>query len=91
MELTSEKGSTVTRLVICLALAWGLYFGGNWLCTHQDIPLWERYHPWLEENKVQAIAVMAAVLFGVSLLLCPLEGEELDCPSEDIFEPCEPI
>ena len=91
MEMTSEKSATVTRLAICLVLAFALYFGGTWLCAHRDIPLWENYHPWLEENKIQAIAVMAAVLFGVSLFLFPLESEEETCPEADVFEPCEPI
>ncbi len=91
MELASEKSGTITRLAICLVVASALYFGGIWLCGHRDIPLWETHRPWLEENKVQAIAVMAAVLFGVSLFLAPLEEEGETCPVEEIFEPCEPI
>lgn len=93
MELKSEKGETLTRLVICLVLSSLLYLGGEWLCSAHKIPLWEEYHPWLEDNKVQAIAVLTAVLFGLSLLVLPLaDGEEgEDCIQEDIFQPCEPI
>lgn len=90
MKLKSEGRETVTRLAICLVLAVLLYLGGEWLCSTHEIPLWETYHPWLEENKIQAIAVMTAVIFGLSLLVLPLEkvAEEV---CEELFEPCEPI
>lgn len=40
--------------------------------------------PWLEEHKVQAIAITAAILFGLSLLLFPPEegGAEPAAPEE---------
>ena len=48
------------------------------------VPPLEPYRPWLEEHKVQAIAITAAILFGLSLLLFPPEegGAEPAAPEE---------
>lgn len=74
MELESKDGKqqTVTRLVLCVALAVGLY------AVAGKLPALEPYRPWLEAHKVQAIAVAAAVLFGVSLAVFPLPDREED-------------
>ena len=94
-----EKQSTVTRLAVCVALALAIYFGGERLWTSLKLPFWEKYRPWLEENKIQAIAVVAGVLFAVSLAVFPLKkGEDTPpppfCPPEEggpeDFIPCEP-
>ena len=91
-----EKQAAVVRLAVCVALALALYFGGERLCTSPKLPLWEKYRPWLEENKLQAIAVAAGVLFGVSLALFPLKQAGEDpvppfCPpGPEGYEPCEP-
>lgn len=75
MEFKLDKQKTVTRLAVCVIAAVVLYvalnkFGGK-------IPQLAPYLPWLEENKVQAIAIAAAVLFGASMMLLPLE----ECPA----------
>lgn len=62
MELGQDKQQTITRLAICVVIAVMLYaaldkLGGG-------IPKLAPYKPWLEQNKVQAIAIAAAVLFG---------------------------
>ena len=98
-----EKQETVTRLAICVVVALMIYFGGERLCASMKLPLWEKYRPWLEQNKIQAIAIVAAVLFGVSLAVFPLKrggGEgpgfipgEAECeppgPPDGDYEPCE--
>lgn len=93
MEEIHHKGETILRLGVCLTLSLALYYGGEKLCTAQEIPLWERHRPWLEENRVQAIATLTALLFGISLVALPSKKEE-DCPPEDFipyedYQPCE--
>lgn len=90
MDQKPDKQNTLARLALCVLLAAGLYaaldkFGGN-------LPQLAPHRPWLEEHKVQAIAIAAAVLFGVSLVLFPLDGEELPAPPPpDPEEPCDPF
>lgn len=85
MEL-GEKRETITRLAICVVIALVLYWGGKKLCAGKEFPLLEKYGPWLEENKIQAIAIAAAVLFGISLAVFPLKKGEAQppefCPPE---------
>ena len=72
MEAKPEKSQSITRLALCVLIAAGLYAGAG------KLPQLEPYRPWLEEHKIEAIAVAAAVLFGLSLALLPLaqgEGE----------------
>lgn len=90
MEKKPDKQKTITRLALCVLLAVGLYavldkFG-------EGIPQLAPHRPWLEGHKIQAIAVAAAVLFGVSALLFPLEDALADCPPEPEPEApcCEP-
>lgn len=71
---SQEKQEMVTRLAICVVAALILYYGGEKLCTAFQLPYWEQYRPWLEKNRIQAVAVVAAVLFGVSLAVLPLKG-----------------
>lgn len=84
------KGDTLIRLGICFGLSLALYYGGEKLCTAHEIPLWERHRPWLEENRVQSIATLTALLFGISLVLLPSQKEEEPEPLSD-YEPCDPI
>lgn len=77
-----EKQQTVTRLAICVVLALVIYFGGEKLCSAAKLPLWEKYGPWLEQNKIQAIAIAAAILFGLSLVIFPLKKETSESPPE---------
>ena len=68
METKPDKQQTVTRLALCVVVAVALYAAAG------KVPPLEPYRPWLEVHKVQAIAITAAILFGLSLLLFPPEG-----------------
>ena len=89
MELSGSKQETLTRLAVCVIAALILYSSAKPLCSSLKLPLWEEYRPWLEKNRIQAIAVVSAVLFGLSLALFPLEAkpEEEPPPCEDDFQP----
>ena len=63
METKPDKQQAVTRLALCVVVAVALYAAAG------KVPPLEPYRPWLEEHKVQAIAITAAILFGLSLLL----------------------
>gem|GEM_PF-536754 len=78
METKPDKQQTVTRLALCVVVAVALYAAAG------KVPPLEPYRPWLEEHKVQAIAITAAILFGLSLLLFPPEegGAEPAAPEE---------
>jgi hypothetical protein len=75
------------RLAVCAILAGAAVYGGEKLgegCSH---PLWEKYGPWLKENKVQAILVLAVIFYALSLILWPEEKKE---PLEqEGYEPCQ--
>ena len=73
MKLDSIGQDTLTRLGVCVVVSVALLYGAEALLDGKSIPLWEKYGPWILENKVQAIAVLAAVLYGVSLALWPEE------------------
>lgn len=87
MEFPAEKQALASRAAICAAAAWVLYRSGGPICAALKLTLWEEHRPWLEKNKVQAVAIVAAVLFGLSLALFPV-GEEVPPPPEG-FCPCE--
>ena len=78
METKPDKQQAVTRLALCVVVAVALYAAAG------KVPPLEPYRPWLEEHKVQAIAITAAILFGLSLLLFPPEegGAEPPAPEE---------
>ena len=73
MKLDSIGQDTLTRLGVCVVVSVALLYGAEALLDGKSIPLWEKYGPWILENKVQAIAVLAAALYGVSLALSPEE------------------
>lgn len=82
-----ELGSTPARLAVCVVAAVAVVYGGEALCNGKNFPLWEKYGKLLTENKLQAVAALAAVLYGASLALWP---EEKALPSEEEdFSPCE--
>ena len=86
MELRQAGGDSMTRLAVCAAVAAAAVYAAEKLCEGRGYPLWEKYGPWIRENKVQAIAVAAAVLYGLSLALWPEEkGSE---EPGDGYEPC---
>ena len=75
METKPDKQQTVTRLALCVVVAVALYAAAG------KVPPLEPYRPWLEEHKVQAIAITAAILFGLSLLLFPPERPRKRAPA----------
>lgn len=83
----THRTQTMTRLAVCAVIAVAVVYAAEKLCQGKDWPLWEKYGPWILENKVQTIAVLAAVLYGASLAFWPeerlLSGEEVEG-----FEPC---
>ncbi len=86
MEEKQSSQQTVARLALCVILAVGLYaaldkLGGG-------IPQLAPYRPWLERNKVQAIAITAAVLFGLSLAVSPLDRAHEASPDQSP-DPCD--
>ena len=80
------SGGTLTRLAVCAAVAAAAVTAAVGLCEGKDWPLWEKYGPWIRENKVQAIAILAAVLYGLWLAL---EQRQPGGDGEDGFSRCE--
>ena len=72
-EQKKGPADSMTRLALCAVIAAAAVYAGEKLCEGKHWPLWEKYGPWILENKVQAIAVLAAVLYGVSLAVWPEE------------------
>ena len=72
-EHTRKSTDSMTRLALCAVVAAAAVYAGEKLCEGKHWPLWEKYGPRILENKVQAIAVLAAVLYGVSLAVWPEE------------------
>ena len=88
LNLQPIKGDSMTRLAICAVLAIGEVYAAQQLCEGKHWPLWEKYGPWITENKVQAIAVLAAVLYGLSLALWPEKDQALTEEGQEGFEVC---
>ena len=92
MEFQQNKpgGDSLTRLAVCVVIGVAVIYAAEKLCEGRHFPLWDKYGPWILENKVQAIAVLAAVLYGASLALWPegLPGTGKAAGNDDGFEPC---
>jgi len=71
-----ENKELLTRIAICVVAALMIYYVGDKISSQFQFGLWEKYRPWLEENKIQAVAVVAAILFGVSMAAFPLPSEQ---------------
>lgn len=82
--LPKKGGDLLTRLAICVVVALAVLYAAEKLLEGKDIPLWNKYSPWLKDNKTQAVAILAAVLYGASLALWP---EHPKSPGEG-YEPC---
>ena len=82
-----QEHDSMTRLALCAVAAVGIVYAAEKLCKDQHWPLWDRYGPWILENKVQAIAILAAVLYGASLALWPQEKGPIEAAVEG-YEPC---
>lgn len=87
--MENQTNDTMARLAVCAVIAVGVVYGAEKLCQGKNYPLWEKYGPWIMSNKVQAVAVLAAALYGVSLALWPdaLPGDGKP-PEDDAFTPC---
>lgn len=74
--LPKAGGDGMTRLAVCAVAAIGVVALAEKLLEGADIPLWKKYGPWIRENKTQAIAILAALLYGASLALWPEEKKD---------------
>lgn len=86
MEQASEKIQLLLRLALCGGGAALLYGGATRLSALEE------HRPWLEEHKLQVIALGTAALFGLSLVLYPRpEGADEGAPTDyrDGYEPVE--
>lgn len=86
MEQLSDKMQTLLRLALCGGGAALLYAGAL------KLPALADRRPWLEERRLQVMALGAAGLFGLSLLAFPrpAAGEEEEPPDCcDGYEPVE--
>ena len=93
MEWSEGRRETLTRLACCVVAALVLWYAlDRWWEKIPGLP--PDALTWLGENKVQAIAAAAAVLYGISLAVFPsrADGKGLeDGPPEAAFggyEPC---
>ena len=84
--MESKGTDTLARLAVCVVVAVSVIYAVEKLCEGKNIPLWEKYGPWLKANKLQAIAIAAAVLYGASLALWPELPEKP--PEEGDYTPC---
>ena len=88
MKLDSIGQDTLTRLGVCVVVSVALLYGAEALLDGKSIPLWEKYGPWILDNKLQTIAILAAVLYTVILAVWP-EGEStIEGQATEDFEPC---
>lgn len=85
--MESKTNDTLARLAVCVVVAVSLIYAAEKLCEGKNIPLWEKYGPWLKDNKLQAISIAAAVLYGASLALWP-EGSEKPRSEDQDYTPC---
>jgi hypothetical protein len=91
MDWMDDKQGTVSRLAICAVAAFLLYTVVEKLGDEGKLPMLGQYMPWIRENKVQAIAIAGAVLYGVSLALWPTESKELPPNADGPNEGYEPV
>ncbi len=86
LDLKNFCGDKTARLTLCVVAAVGVVYAAESWCQGKELPLWERYGPWIKDNKLQAIALAAAVLYGLSLALWPEEEKKGGAPEG--FTPC---
>ena len=78
MEQKENRRDTAVRLACCAVIALIICYGAEKLGEHFKLPLWEEHGHLLKENKVQAVAILAALFFGASLALFPPAEEDRD-------------
>lgn len=87
-EHTRKNTDSMTRLALCAVVAVAAVYAAEKLCEGKRWPLWDKYGPWILENRVQSIAILAAVLYGASLALWPEEKKTIEGTATEGFEPC---
>ena len=85
MEQLSDKMQTLLRLALCGGGGVLLYAGA------MKLPALEARRDWLEEHKLQVIALGAAGLFGLSLLAFPRPAVEEEQEAPDCCDGYEPV
>ncbi|NLF34820.1 MAG: hypothetical protein GX585_02520 [Clostridiales bacterium] len=75
-QIAPENKELITRLAYCIVAALVVYYAGDKALEHFQPAGLEKYRPWLTQNKIQAVAVITAVLLGVSLAVWPLEEKK---------------
>lgn len=94
MDFKENKQEMITRLACCVVAALILYYAVEKFGDKLNIPVLEEYRPYLEKNRIQVIAVLAAVLFGVSLAVFPIEKNAREIPPDsgcDGYAPVEEL
>ena len=87
MERGQAGGDQMARLAVCVVVSIAAVYAVEKLCEGKGYPLWEKYGPWIKENRVQAIAIAAAALYGAALALWPPSGGK-EAAGEEEFTPC---
>lgn len=77
-----ENKELITRVAVCVVAALIVYYGVDKLGDSLHMELLDKYRPWLTENKVQAVAAIAAVFFGISTAAFPLPLKQEEIPVE---------
>lgn len=91
MDFLGDNRDAVTRIAICAVAAFILYTAVEKLGDGGNLPMLGPYLPWIRENKVQAIAITAAVLYGVSLAIWPEEKQVLTQTENNPYEGYEAV
>ena len=81
----------MTRLAICAVISAAVVYAAEGFCQGKNWPLWEKYGPWLKDNKVQAIAILAAVLYGAWTALAEHRDHPHGEPEGPTFSRVEPL
>jgi len=76
VERLGDKEALVRRLGLCAAAAVGLYAALERLGPSAAPELWARYGEWICGHKVQSIALLAAVLWALSMAVWPDEPKQ---------------
>lgn len=86
MEQFFDKIPVSARLALCAGGGLLLY------AAALRLPALEARRAWLEEHRLQAVALGGAALFGLSLLLAPLpQREEEDGAPDGSLDGYEPV
>jgi len=82
-------GELASQLAVCVAAAVALVYAAEKICEGKKWPVWERWGPWIKANRIQAIAILAAVLYGAWTALGGDKNPKPEQPpEEEAFTPC---